>query len=198
MLHAFHRGRSNTIKSEDASSPPSLPDALSLSRSLSLFLSYAPAHPWTFVKRSCPIRVVLLWDSCLLARMRQLFTESWAVIILCWPGASLTGNRGRMDPYETPMGAEEGHQTGVSAWSRPSGPRITLLNPHPHPPFPALCSRLAQLLPHVAQKNSVLVLQTKDLNFWMFFFFKKNSNLNSKLVVKFWSRYCVLNKCSTR
>lgn len=31
--------------------------------------------------------------------------------------------------------------------------------------LPSLSSRLAQLLPHVARKNSVLVLQTKGLNF---------------------------------
>lgn len=56
---------------------------------------------------------------------------------------------------------KKGHQTGASAWrSSAPGPMLS----HPPPPVSAPCSRLTQSLPHVAEKNSVLVLQTKDLN----------------------------------
>lgn len=61
------------------------------------------------------------------------------------------------------LGPEEGHHTGVSAWSQSRG-----ADDHPHPQpllLLDLRSRLAQLLPHVAQKNSVLVPQTKGFNF---------------------------------
>lgn len=56
------------------------------------------------------------------------------------------------------FGKAEGYQTVVFAWSRAPGPMF-------HPPPPTPYGPLAQLLPHVREKNCVLVLQTKDLNF---------------------------------